>query len=242
MNKPLAHRTVPANYYGVWRRSLLENAQGNDTSSIVFWMQTYNFHADIRIPAARPDFSAYSCLEECALNDLHWLAMQQGFYGVTNVSGDICQWHRQHDFQPKSGNRDIAKVAFTSADEMLETGIDENYLEIWHKLEGSHLNLQTLMMRGENRHGESLHAYLLQAGKQLIYVRPRSKAIPEARNLTAAIELYQPNLETLLDWLDFEITLGQMIDDENWQIRHSTHPFLEGKIMHNALIEKRFYV
>ena len=228
---------VPSCYYGVWRRSLLENAQGKDAESLVLWMQTRELHADIRIPAARPDFSAYTCLEECALDDLYWLATQQGFYGITQVDEDICQWHRQHDFQPKNGKRDIGKVAFTSADEMLETGIDENYLEIWHKVEGSHLNLHTQTMRGVNRYGESTPAYILHAGEQVAYVRPRSRLVPEASSLIAAIDLYQPNVETLLDWLDFEISFGQIIDDSHWQIRHSTLPFLEGKIR-----EKGFYV
>ena len=235
MNKENIKSVVPTSYYGVWQRTLLENAQGKDTESLVLWMQTNELHADIRIPAARPDFSAYNALQECALEDLYWLATQQGFYGITHVEDDVCQWHRQYDFQPKSGNRDIGKVAFTSADEMLETGIDENYLEIWHKVEGSHLKLQTQTMRGVNRYGVSTPAYMLLAGEQVAYVRPRSLALPDASTLIEAINLHQPNIETLLDWLDFEISFGQIIGDSHWQIRHSTHPFLEGKIREKGL-------
>ncbi len=238
MNKPLTHHLgVPTSYYGVWRRSLLENAQGKDTESIVLWMQTRELHADIRIPVARPDFNEYACLEEYAIEDLMWLATQQGFYGVTKVHADICQWHRQYDFQPKNGSRDIGKVAFTSANEMLETGVDEAYLEVWQKVEGSHLKLTTQVVTGVNRIGENVPAFLLCAGKQVAYVRPRTAIIPEAASLLAAIQLYKPNHEKLLDWLDFEISFGQMVDDANWQIRHSTHPFLEGEIR-----EQGFYV
>lgn len=238
MNKPLTHHWgVPISYYGVWRRSLLENAAGKDTESLVLWMQTRELHADIRIPASRPDFSEYTCLEECAIEDLMWLASQQGFYGVTQVSADICQWQRQFDFQPKNGCRDIGKVAFTSANKILETGVDEAYLEVWQKVEDSHLKLATHTMTSLNRIGESVPTFLLCAGQKVAYVRPRKEPLPEAASLLAAIKLYQPNHKKLLDWLDFEISFGQMVDESHWQIRHSTHPFLEGKIR-----EKGFYV
>ena len=222
---------VPSSYFGVWRRSLLENKQGKDTSSLVLWMQTRCNHADIRIPASRPDFSEFSRLEEYSADALRWLATQQGFYGVTHVQNDICQWQRLHDFQPSNGARDIGKIAFTSAGEMLETGVEHVYLEIWHKVEGSHLNLETHIINGLNRYGESVPSYLLCAGEQLTFVRPRKASIPDAKSMQAAIDLYQPNYETLLDWLDFEISFGQKIDDEHWQITHSTHPFREGKMM-----------
>ena len=226
-----ASKSVPASYYGVWRRVLLENKQGRDADSLVLWMQTSSIHADIRIPASRPDFSGYTRLEECPVPDLRWIASQQGFYGMTFVQADICKWQRQHDFQPNNGLRDIAKIAFTSENEMLETGVDENYLEIWRRIQGTEVNLSYHVVNGENRYGCSVLAYVINAGNQVAYVRPRTAHIPDANSLIEAIDLYQPNHETLLDWLDFEISFGQKMDDEYWKIRHSTHPFREGMPM-----------
>ncbi len=54
--KGLASRPVPENYRGVWQRSLLQTDSFTDTSSIVFWLQTASWYADIRIPSGRPDF------------------------------------------------------------------------------------------------------------------------------------------------------------------------------------------
>jgi hypothetical protein len=225
------NKSVPTSYFGVWRRALLENSQGQDSTSLVLWMQTRSMHADIRIPAKRPDFSNYSRLEEYSVDDLRWLATQQGFYGTTFVEGDVCLWQRKHDFQPNNGVSDIGKIAFTSESEMLETGVEDPYFEVWHKVGASHLNLSSISMVSQNRYGENVPAYLLSAGNQVAFIRPRVAIIPEAASLLAAIDLYKPSNETLLDWLDFEISFGQKIDDEYWKINHSTHAFREGLIL-----------
>lgn len=93
---------VPSSYHGVWRRSLLENKQGKDDTSLVLWMQTQHHHVDIRIPASRPNFPQYGVLEDFAMDELLMLTTQQGFYGVTHVQRNICRWQREVDFQPES--------------------------------------------------------------------------------------------------------------------------------------------
>lgn len=222
---------MPISYCGLWKRTLLENNQGKDSDSLVLWMQTNKLHADIRVPATRPDFTGYTRLEECSIDDLRWLATQQGFYGVTEVRDDICQWHRKHDYQPKNGKNDIGKISFTAENEMLETGVEEAYLEVWHKVEGSSVNLSAHDVTSLNRYGEKVSAYLLNVDNQVAFVRPRTKIVPDAKSLLAAIDQFKPNHETLLDWLDFEISFGEKVDDEYWQIKHSTHPFREGHLM-----------
>jgi hypothetical protein len=87
---------VPLDYQGVWRRTLLREADGaEDTSTRVFWLQTAHHHVDIRVPADRPSLSGSTSLEELNREQLNALALQQGFGGVTEVRGDICQWTRQ---------------------------------------------------------------------------------------------------------------------------------------------------
>src|SRR3569832_503628 len=96
---------VPNAYLGVWRRSLLESPILRDTHSHVFWLQTPRWHADLRLPAGRPDFSGIDSLAECSAAQLAWLARQQGVCGVAQLDGERCTWHRQMDFQPAYGSR-----------------------------------------------------------------------------------------------------------------------------------------
>lgn len=219
---------VPSRYLGVWKRTLLEQKGEQDTSSLVLWMQTEREHADIRIPASRPDFTDCNNLEECSAEQLRWLATQQGFAGVTEVNNSICQWHRQLDFQPKTNARDIGKMAFDDQDTLLETGIDAPYFEVWKKIEYSHLNVKTYQVIGEDRHGRETPSRLLIAGNHFAFVRPRNVILPSASSMLAVIDKHYQSMHTLLDWLDFEISFGEIVDQITGLIQYSTLPFKEG--------------
>ena len=219
---------VPNKYVGLWQRTLYENKAGQDTTSLVLWMQTYQQHADIRIPAERPDFSGCKSLADCTNDQLRWLATQQGFFGYTHIRESVCEWRREIDFQPDNNTRDIADMVFDGENTLLETGIDTPYLEIWKKVESMHGQANVQTIAGLNRHGETVTAYLLQTGSQVAYVRPRSVAVPNTSSLLVAIDLHQPSQEMLLDWLDVEISFGEIIDETQWQLMHSTLPFFEG--------------
>ena len=221
--------TVPQQYLGIWQRTLLEHAGEQDTSTFVLWLQTELYHADIRIPADRPTFNSINHLEDCAISQLAWLASQQGFTGVTQINGNLTQWLRDYDFQPASSQRDIGEMIFETGDILVETGVDVHYLERWKKLPNSHLNLNVKQVHGENRHARKIVARLLTANRTFAYVRPRDTKLPNATSLTSAIETFKPSKETLLDWVDFEISFGEIIDDDQGRISHSTFPFREGK-------------
>lgn len=225
---------VPSNYHGVWRRSLLENKQGKDDSSLVLWMQTQHRHVDIRIPALRPNYPQYASLEDFTMDELLMLATQQGFYGITHVQRNICRWQREVDFQPDNGTRDIGEIVFGNPNMMLETGVDDDYFEIWHKNKESHLSPTDKTTTGLNRHGEERVAYMLTAGNQVAFACPRDVVVPASASLLAAIDAHQPSREMLLDWLDCEISFGEKTDDQHWKILYSTHPFREGKIANYA--------
>jgi len=239
-NKPLqttfeenqsATLNVPKNYFGVWKRTLLEQQGQKDTSSLVLWLQTAHLHADIRIPANRPDFSSCKKLEDCSTEQLHWLVTQQGFFGETEVNQNICQWHRHFDFQPTTGARDIGEMVFDGENTLLETGVDAPYFEVWQKLEGSHRNLNDFTVQGEDRHGLPTQANLLMAGDYFMYVRPRNVKLPVDDSLLNLIQEQPPSPQQLLDYLDFEISFGEMFSDAtgiNFTIKHSTLPFREG--------------
>jgi hypothetical protein len=220
--------SVPSRYLGVWKRTLLEQQGSQDTSSLVLWMQTEREHADIRIPASRPDFSGCKDLQDCSSDQLRWLATQQGFSGVTEVNSSICQWHREMDFQPKTDARDIGVMAFDGKDTLLETGIDVPYFEVWKKLEYSHLNVNSSLVSGEDRHGVATTSRLLIAGNHFAFVRPRNAVLPQASSLQVIIDKHYQSMHTLLDWLDFEISFGEIVDHITGLIQYSTLPFREG--------------
>jgi hypothetical protein len=227
------YQPVPSNYIGVWQRELLETATAKDDSSLVLWMQTAQYHIDIRIPANRPQLPQVEKLEDYTNEELQQLATQQGFAGITQVisatsnSSDLCQWHREIDYQPKTNARDIGKMVFTDANTVIETGIDEAYFEVWRRLENSQKQCLFKFTTGKNHKGLEMPAYLMQAGNFVAYARPRQAALPKSISLSDAIICHNPQREQLLDWLDMEISFGEMLDDKHWKIKHSTLPFKE---------------
>jgi len=217
---------VPGAYLGVWRRSLLETAELRDERSHVFWLQTPHWHADLRIPAGRPDFSGVSCLAECNESQLAWLARQQGFCGVTQVDGDRCTWHRQMDFQPANGSRDIGRMVF-DGERVTETGIEADYLEIWERLPPSRGGTAALELVVEAGERPARPTWLLVAGDCFMYVRGRAQPLPAATDLSRLIARTQPSHSQVLDWLDVEISFGYRKGPTPWRIEHSTLPFRE---------------
>jgi hypothetical protein len=215
----------------MWRRTLLEQAGVVDTSTLVLVIQTEQYHADIRIPTDRPGFSGIECLADCSAEQLRWLASQQGFTGITQVNDNISQWLRDYDYQPSNGQRDIGEMTFESADVIVEIGVDAEYREIWQKIKDTQLNLSVKHITGINRHGIELPARLFTAGNHFAYVRPRSAVLPRAASLNEAIDTVNPNRDELLDWLDFEISFGDIQDGLSGKIHHSTLPFREQAVM-----------
>lgn len=227
---------VPDAYLGVWKRTLLETASGRDERSQVWWLQTPRWHADLRIPAERPDFFGVSSLAECDDTQLAWLATQQGFCGVTQVDGDDCTWHRQLDFQPANGSRDIGRMAF-DGERVIETGIDADYLEIWERLPQSRGGTAALELVVEGGERPARPAWLFVAGDCFIHVRGRAHPLPHIVNqesvsgLASLIARTRPSRAQLLDWLNVEISFGHRNGPAPWRIERSTLPFREGRIV-----------
>lgn len=142
--------SLPSEYLGVWRRTLLEQAGMVDTSTTVWVIQTEQYHADIRIPEGRPSFDEVACLADCSTEQLRWLATQQGFTGITQVNGNICQWLRDHDYQPANDQRDIGEMTFESADIIVEMGVEAEYREVWQKIRDTQFNLSVKHPDGQS--------------------------------------------------------------------------------------------
>lgn len=223
---------VPRIYCGVWQRTLLEG-EGlvTDRSSTVLWLQTPVWHSDLRLPSPRPDFSEANRFNDCTSTQIRWLAHQQGFSGITQVTGDECRWLRDVDYQPNMGTRDVGRMVFIEDGHALEEyGMEADYRETWVRLpEG---NGACACWERKHREGEQPIERLLVAGDCFFLVKDRASPLPEPRNG------HYPNLCDLIfqradkasDWLSLSLAFGRVAGGPRpWQIAHATLPWLEGQ-------------
>ncbi len=211
---------VPPEYHGVWKRTLLRTPTKEDTTTQVYWLQTRSWHADIRVPATRPDLSGKAGLEELARAELMALAGQQGFCGITIVDEDICRWLRKHDFQPPTGGNDVGRMEFETPDRVLEYGVEADYFEIWEKLPESEGKASAIQVTDDPL------SIFLTAGDYAMHVRPRIPELPVSASLAACLE--GKNGQILREAVDFEISFGRRTASSAWKIELSTLPWKQG--------------
>lgn len=217
---------VPPRYRGVWVRRLLATPAARDETTVVRWLQTARWHADLRIPAdARP----------AGDGDVALRALQQGFAGVTTVhadpAGEVCTWHRHVDLQPPAVAPDVGRITFEGGDRLLETGLHADYHEVWERLPGSQGRCAVVVAGGR----EDDTTWWLLAGRYLKRVRPRGAAWPcgiaPGATLADVVRAHPAQAAALVD---FEISFGALADGV-WSIEHSTRPSLEGRAVALAL-------
>ncbi|WP_296000482.1 hypothetical protein [Rugamonas sp.] len=150
-------RTVPVDYEGLWRRTVIRRSNGgSDSTTRVWWLQSSRFHIDLRIPADRPAVADAAALALLPPDQLARYAAQTGFAGVTAVDGTRCAWHPEIAFPYVSSEVDAGEMRFDSPDHLHETGLDDSYEEDW-------LREPSGAMRGvrlQDPHGAAI-AYLL---------------------------------------------------------------------------------
>jgi len=216
--------TVPEAYVGLWRRTLLRAPDKEDTTTSVYWLQTSNWHADIRVPSDRPALSDRTRLGALSAEEMRALARQQGFAGITEVEGEICRWHRRFDYQPPSGFNDIGRMEFDGPDRLLEYGVEQDYFEIWERVPGRGESLVT-----ESDDGARRTSLRLSLAPWVMFVRPRSSTLGCATGLDQLV--MSANDVDRVALLDFEISFGRLDESTNsWRIELSTLPWLEGTI------------
>jgi len=223
---------VPERYVGLWQRLILQNdGVPADVTSNVFWLQTRSWHADIRVPASRPDFSQLASLQDCDRERLSWLAGQQGFVGTTEVEGEICSWERQADFQPPSGRRDMGRMVFVDVDTIVETGIEVRYLEIWERVPGGDGFSAVLQRLGDGERAPDLAEWMIFAGEYAMRVRRRARAsLPQAESLAALANAEDADDTKLRALVDFNISFARQTPN-GWRVQLSTLPFREGSLL-----------
>lgn len=214
---------VPPRCRGVWARTLLRTPAGRDESTVVRWLQTASWHADLRVPlAARPPGRAPGPAER---------ALQQGFYGRTSVerrgASEVCSWHRVGDFQPPGPHPDAGRIEFLGDDRLLEIGVHADYEEIWERLPES-TGRSAALAPADTADGDGVPAALwLVAGRYAMHVRPRRLPWPaDCTTSDTLSDLIRRHPALQLKWLDFEISFGTVAAGR-WTIEHSTLPELE---------------
>lgn len=216
-------RPVPTAYRGLWERTRLERrSEGTLTSdrpARVFWLQTPVWHADLRIPDARPAFDGTSDLDGCSDDELIMLAGQEAFCGLTRVDGQVTTWLRIVDLKPGTA-LDIGRMRFESDDLLIETGIAEDYVEDWTRVAGSNPEAGVAPL-GRDASG----CLVLTSGEWRMRVGPRPRA-------PASFDPYRPLNERdradLLWCASLELTLLRRVED-GWRAELSTHPWIEGE-------------
>lgn len=221
MTSLISGPSVPPEYIGVWKRTLLRTPKLEDTTTQVYWMQTESWHADIRVPAGRPPCKGKLALDQLTRDELFALARQQGFSGTTLVEGDICRWLRKYDFQPPSGANDIGRMVFETPDRVLEYGVEADYFEIWERVPGSQGASFATQIRDE-----PLTLYL-GAGRYRMLMRPRRMQLQTSANMSSLAA--DKTTDSLCDLMDFEISFGKATSANAWRIGLSTIPWREGE-------------
>ncbi|MEZ5702676.1 MAG: hypothetical protein R3E42_13185 [Burkholderiaceae bacterium] len=232
---PTDANAVPARYQGVWVRTLLETPQGRDTTTWVHWLQTTQWHADLRVPT------------DLDRSQPGGLAQQQGFCGLTRITpaqgdeAEVCTWHRRIDFQPPRSTPDAGTMDFETAERVIERGVHGNYLEVWERLPESQGRRVVLERLGAN--GLVTDERLLIAGQCLMHVRPRSAPWPsDLRPDETLAEVIQRHPSQRAVLLDFEITFARLTGGPcggqrmgqgmgQWVVERSTLPTLEGQAL-----------
>jgi hypothetical protein len=212
---------VPDAYLGVWKRASYVDERHRDETTLRYWLQTPDWHADLGISAERPSFEGIASLAECSPDQLDWLCKGQGFAGPTRISGDLCFWDRQWDFQLRD-TRDIGQMRFTSGS-LIEDDIQRRYREVWLKLPGA--GSDTCALEG-HRPGDP-QILLLASHGYFMYMRDRAlRAAPAGRAKRQFIEGAASRSEQEA-FADFEMSFGRY-DATSWTIELSTLPWRQG--------------
>lgn len=226
---------VPDRLQGLWRRTRLRvpavsGATLDDRSTQVWWLQTPHWHADLRVPAGRPDFGGVNSLADCSVPQLRWLLTQEGFAGVTRVEGfdgdtvAACRWHRLID-HAESRLADVGGLRF-DADGMDEWGLEADYDERW-VAEDCGAGWSAEGSSGEPP-GARPSRLRIRVGRWQMTLRARQLDAASTRTVRHAVATDQGIARhALMAAADCEISLAEQVDGD-WLVRRSTLPWLEG--------------
>jgi len=218
---------VPDRYRGLWRRRLLVEEDGRrDADTIVWWLQTGQLFADIRLPADRGSVAGAACFADLDEAGLHCLARQEGFAGVLEWTEGACAWRRSIDFRPLPGPPDEGWMTEEAPGLMIERGLHRGYLEEWEQS----LPEDAISDEWIWHHGWSGPTFL-KIGGVFMLAEDRRPAPPRRNNFEADVMAAIGDEAALAALLDCEISFGRVDPNGEWRISLSTLPWQPGKIV-----------
>jgi hypothetical protein len=216
---------LPNWLWGEWSRDWILRGKLKSSTLDVHYLQTPTYFADIRIPKARPGFSAVKSFADLTDQQLRLLAGQNGFTGRTTLAGTVATWSDEIAFQPSDGTPDSGRLNRRRPDGMHEIGLDGSYTESWRR--SSDGSGQYLVIRVE--HAGRLLRSLVVVGNRFVYVRNRAKDLQTASSLETLIETTKATREEIVSYLDCEFSIGRVRGGSvPWEIQQSTLPWREG--------------
>jgi hypothetical protein len=209
---------------GLWHRPLIIWPNGQrDSTTQVHWLQGPSMYADLRQPVGRRSFRATRGLRQLTLDQMTWMATQEGFAGRLSTDGAFFDWQRAVDFQPKAVFADSGRLWF-QGDELIEEGRDIPYLETWRRQRLSPRPCAALRLRDR---GNGVDAFVIRVGDRFMYARGR-QLVPPAETPLGECIAGARSLRTAQDLVDCEVSVGR-IGGRGWIIEHSTLPYKEGR-------------
>lgn len=208
---------------GLWSRRLIVLPDGaRDDTTWVRWLQGQSLYVDLRQPKDRPDFTGVSCLSGLMPDHMDWLSRQQGFAGELVQTGDIFEWQREMDFQPKAARADRGYLWFED-EVLIEEGVEVAYHEDWV---GQHIKTEPMLTMRLTDPLDDTQAQLVRVGDVFMLCRDRQMALPPHMSLRDCVKGCT-TIREAQSMLDMEISFGA-ISRNHWRIERSTLPFREG--------------
>ena len=226
--------TVPECYVGLWRRRLLQDAQGTDTRTQVYWLQSGSLYADIRIPADRDAGNG--------------VALQQGFAGALEVEGSTLTWRRWLDYQPPAAVADVGRMHFTRLDQMIEDGVHADYREVWERIGPASLDRAAFALQVEYADGgmpRRRAGVLVLVGEYFMFALDRLASLPAGGSLAELMQRDDLSDAQRDELFACEISLGRRRGARPWEITYSTRPGHEGRSLldiHGAWTQNQAHI
>lgn len=209
---------------GLWRRSLIAWPDGpRDTETWVNWMQGTKSYLDLRQPAVKPDFRGVQGLRQLNLEQVRWLAEQEGFAGTLHFDGTYYEWRREIDFQPQAIYSDQGRLWYEDG-MVVEEGKDIAYIEHWHR---EPIELEPVCALRLMGRADGVRGVLLRVGTLFMYARGRLTEMPVGQHLRDCVAAAS-SLMAAQDLIDCEISQGA-ITSTGWIIQRSSLPYREAQ-------------
>lgn len=209
---------------GLWIRSLLVRPDATrDTTTWVAWLQGPTLFADLRQPAGRPSFAGVRALNDLSMEQMAWLAQQEGFAGRLKQDGAFFVWERMLDVQPAAPAPDSGRLYFEGPI-MIEEGRYSPYIEHWQRETASPFPSVAARFRDSDAGSDG---FLVRAGMAFMYARAGASAsLPVGTRLSDCLE-GAPSLAAARELVDCEISFGRVVGSD-WTIERSSLPYREG--------------